>query len=94
VSILPVLEVLEQGVAVPRGSRRGKNHRYVPDVKVSVAGRVVFDCPQKRAQNEQGRVAICMSSRKGKSTRDKDKNARRGGDAPLRRLRSDQMAGM
>jgi hypothetical protein len=32
--------------------------------------------------------------KKGKSTRDKDVNARRGGDASLRRLRSDQMAGM
>jgi hypothetical protein len=90
----PVLEVLEQGFAAPRGSRRGKNYRYVPDVKSRVAGRVVFDCPRKRAQNEQGRAAICMPSQKGKSTRDKDVNARRGGDASLRRLRSDQMAGM
>jgi hypothetical protein len=90
----PVLEVLEQGVAAPRGISARKESQVRTRREVSVAGRVMFDCPQKCAQDEQGRVAICMCSPKGKSTRDKDKNARRGGDASLRRLRSDQMAGM
>lgn len=67
-----VLEVLEQGGV------RGPCKMQCPDQvgEVDAAARVAFDRPQKRGDDEQGRLAACMALRKGKSPRGKGRGER------------------